>query len=50
MSGSDSPATTVLLRHHDRESALARAMGGNFKEGVSLILYAVAIGVAFVNT
>ncbi len=40
----------VLLRHHDRESALARAMGGYFKEVASLILYAVAIGVAFVNT
>jgi uncharacterized membrane protein len=40
----------VLLRRHDRESALARAMGGNFKEVASLILYAAAIGVAFVNT
>ena len=39
----------VLLRHHDRDSALARAMGGNAKEVASLILYAVAIGVAFAN-
>ena len=40
----------VLLRHHDRDSALARAMGGYFKEVASLILYAVAIAAAFVNT
>src|SRR5687768_17268593 len=33
----------VLLRHHDQQSALAKAMSGNFKEVVSLILYAVAI-------
>jgi uncharacterized membrane protein len=40
----------VLLRRHDRDSALARAMGGNLKEVVSLTLYAVAIGLAFVNS
>lgn len=40
----------VLLRAHDQESALARAMGVNVKEVVSLILYAVAIAVAFVNS
>jgi TMEM175 potassium channel family protein len=40
----------VLLRHHDRESALARAMGGYFKEVASLILYAVAIGTAFASS
>ena len=40
----------VLLRVHDQESALARAMGVNVKEVVSLILYAVAIAVAFVNS
>jgi uncharacterized membrane protein len=39
----------VLLRRHGRESALVRAVGNNRKEGVSLLLYAVAIGVAFVN-
>ena len=39
-----------LLRRHDPESALARAVGGNLKEVVSLTLYAVAIGVAFVNS
>ena len=40
----------VLLRLHDRESALVKAMGGYFKEGMSLSLYAVAIGTAFVSS
>ena len=40
----------LLLRRHDRDSALTKALGANFKEGVSLILYAGAVGMAFVNT
>ena len=40
----------VLLRHHPRESPLAKALSGNVKEGASLVLYAVALGAAFVNT
>jgi uncharacterized membrane protein len=40
----------VLLRVHDKESALARAICVNVKEVVSLILYAVAIAVAFLNS
>jgi len=42
----------VLLRHHGPDSALARALGGyrSRKEWASLILYAAAIGVAFVNS
>ena len=40
----------VLIRLHDRESALVKAMGGNFKEWLSVVLYALAIGAAFVNT
>jgi uncharacterized membrane protein len=40
----------VLLRIHDQDSELARAMGVNFKEVVSLIIYTVAIAVAFVNS
>jgi uncharacterized membrane protein len=40
----------VLLSIHDPTSALARAMGRNFKEWVSALLLVVAIGVAFVNT
>jgi len=40
----------VLLRHHDIDSALAKAVGGNaLKERLSLALYVVAIGMAFVN-
>ena len=40
----------VLLGLHDRESALARALVDGRKEWVSLILYAFALGMAFVNT
>jgi uncharacterized membrane protein len=40
----------VLLRLHERESALARAMRGRSKELVSLVAYAVAVIVAFINT
>ena len=40
----------ILLRLHDRESALVKAMGGYVKEGMSLSLYAVAIGTAFVSS
>jgi uncharacterized membrane protein len=41
----------VLLRNHDADSALARALGNrqSWKEWTSLILYAIAIGMAFVN-
>jgi len=40
----------LLLRRHERQSMLVKAMGGNLKEWVSLILYAIAIGAAFLNT
>ncbi len=40
----------VLLRNHDPQSALARAMGANLKEGASVAIYALAIGMAFVST
>jgi uncharacterized membrane protein len=39
----------ILRRHHDRDSAYARAMGHGAKEWMSLAIYAVAIGIAFVN-
>lgn len=41
----------VLLRCHDTQSVLAKALGQkrNIKEIISLILYALAIGLAFVN-
>ena len=40
----------VLLRLHPQDSVLARALTGNFKEGVSVVLYVLAIGSAFANT
>jgi uncharacterized membrane protein len=40
----------VLLNLHDTNSVLVRALGGNFKEGVSVVLYLLAIASAFVNT
>ena len=40
----------VLLQHHEHHSALTRALGRNLKEWISLLIYIVAIGVAFVNT
>jgi uncharacterized membrane protein len=40
----------VLLRLHDRDSALVKALGGGIKEWISAGLYVIAIGSAFVNT
>ena len=40
----------VLLAHHDRNSALARAIGSDRKGKISLLLYVIAIGLSFVNT
>ena len=40
----------VLLRHHGRESPLARAMSNNVKELATLVLYAAAIGLAFISS
>lgn len=40
----------VLLRHHGPATALAKAVGKNFKEWLSLLLYALALGSAFYNT
>ena len=39
----------LLLRHHDRDSALARAIGSDAKGNVSLVLYLVGIGSSWVN-
>jgi uncharacterized membrane protein len=41
---------TVLIRVHDRKSRLVRALGGSFKEWVSVVLYVLAIASAFVHT
>lgn len=39
-----------LIAHHGRESALALAIGRDRKGIVSLLLYGVAIGLAFFHT
>ena len=41
--------TLVLVARHGPDSALARAMGGDVKGKVSLLLYMAAIGLAFVR-
>ncbi len=40
--------TRVLLADHARDSLLARALGSDFKGRISLVIYAVAIALAFV--
>jgi uncharacterized membrane protein len=42
--------TRVLIAHHGRDSALAVALGRDFKGKASLVFYAVAIPLAFVNS
>lgn len=39
----------VLVKHHGKDSALAKAIGSDFKGKVSLVAYAAAIPLAFVN-
>ena len=41
--------TATLIAHHGRESALAAALGRDAKGKISVVLYAVAIALAFVN-
>jgi uncharacterized membrane protein len=41
--------TRVLVAHHGKDSALARALGSDFKGKASLVLYAAAIPLAFVD-
>jgi uncharacterized membrane protein len=38
----------LLVRHEGPESALAKALGGDIKGNISLLLYAAAIGLSFV--
>ncbi len=40
----------VLVAYHGKDSALATALGGDFKGKVSVLIYAVAIGLSFVNS
>jgi uncharacterized membrane protein len=39
----------VLLRHHEPDSILAKALGNDMKGKISVLIYAVAIPLAFVN-
>jgi uncharacterized membrane protein len=39
----------VLIRHHGSESALRAAVGNDFKGVFSLVMYVVAIAIAFAN-
>ena len=41
--------TRVLVNHHSQDSALATAIGRDSKGRISLVIYAVAILLAFVN-
>ncbi len=42
--------TRVLIASHGKDSALAIALAEDFKDKVSLLIYAVAIGLAIVNS
>ncbi len=42
--------TRVLLRHHERDSVLARALGRDLKGNLSALAYVVAIPLAFFAT
>ena len=39
----------ALMKHHGKDSALARAIGRDYKGIISVITYAIAIGLAFVH-
>ena len=41
--------TRSLVRHHGRDSAIARALGSDFKGKISVVIYIFAIGLAFVS-
>jgi uncharacterized membrane protein len=41
--------TRSLVRHHGLDSPLARALGSDFKGKISVVIYVVAIAVAFLN-
>lgn len=42
--------TRALVAHHGQDSALATALGRDFKGKISVVIYAVAIPLAFVNS
>jgi uncharacterized membrane protein len=42
--------TQTLVAHHGRDSKIAVAIGKDFKGIISLVIYAVGIALAFVNS
>jgi uncharacterized membrane protein len=40
----------ALISHHGRDSALARALGNDFKGKISVVVYAIAIPLSFINS
>lgn len=42
--------TRVLIAHHGKDSTLAMAIGRDFKGKISLVIYALGIGLSFVNS
>jgi uncharacterized membrane protein len=42
--------TRALLAIHDQESALATALGRDFKGKISIVIYVLAVVLAFVNS
>jgi uncharacterized membrane protein len=41
---------TALLRHHGHDSLLGRAIGKDWKGKLSIVIYATAIGLSFLNS
>jgi uncharacterized membrane protein len=42
--------TQTLIAHHGKDSPLALALGNAYKEKISLVIYVVALPLAFVNS
>jgi uncharacterized membrane protein len=42
--------TRILISHHGKDSVLATAVGNDFKGKISVVFYAMAIALAFVNS
>jgi len=40
----------VLVRHHGKESLLAKAVGRDWKGNISIFIYATAIGLSWINS
>ena len=42
--------TLALKAHHDKDSKLVQALGNDFKGKISVVIYAIAIALAFLNS